>query len=451
MEVQLGDSVVFKNGRERAVGIVERRSGRTLSVRIPAEGNQIEQVEREEVEPLALTFRKSLEETRRPVMGVSIAESFWPRALGLTAARELALLGALMDRCLRDTVESAGSRSTQMHSSFRASRSAVPSLWILLLLCGGCMERGDESTSTHAAPSLQTSRSSEKAEPSSMKVSPDGGRSDSPFAEAAPLGLTDNKWPLAGEIDTGNLFLSVVDIVTQIPQGWRKFTHCSGVLLSPDMVLTAGHCVCKRQERHGPGRERRTVIEASSCVTRATVSTAIYEPPPPGEYRVVIERDKGQVRPHPDLKIVLDSLGRVMSSKADLAFIVLDTPVSMAFAPVSLAETRVEAHESVIIVSFGFDEDMGSLGGDRRINRYKVTRTQEPGDERILFHQPQRHEYKGDSGGACLRQTRDGFTLVGISSRGLGQDPSFTGIQPYRAWIINEVHQATQPGPSSPQ
>ncbi|HVG57969.1 MAG TPA: AAA family ATPase, partial [Hyalangium sp.] len=190
MKVQLGDSVVFKNGRERAVGIVERRSGRTLSVRIPAEGNQIERVEREEVEPLALKFRKSLEETRRPVMGVSIAgrgtlaelvkafgytadqrmnggslnkvmrqleragldvetdsgdfdrndffglalkrailsddpeepeegqlktvnlpESFWPRALGLTAARELALLRALMDRepllCLLSLPEGA--------------------------------------------------------------------------------------------------------------------------------------------------------------------------------------------------------------------------------------------------------------------------------------------------------------------------------------------------------
>jgi len=315
-----------------------------------------------------------------------------------------------------------------VHPTFRASLSAVLSLWALLL-CGGCTERGDVP----------------------KEVSPDGGRNGSPTAEAEPLGLADNKWPLAGEIDTGNRFLSVVDILTQAPQGWRKGTHCSGVLLAPSLVLTAGHCVCKRQERHGPGRESRNIIDASSCVTRASVSTAIYEPPPPGKYSVVIERYKGQVRPHPELKIVLDSLGRVMSSKADLAFIVLDTPVSMAFAPVSLAETGVEAHESIIMVSFGFDEDLGTLLGDRRINRYKVTRTQEPGDERILFHQPQRHEYKGDSGGACLRQTEHGFTLMGISSRGLGQDPAFIDIQTYRAWIINELDRATQAAPASPQ
>jgi secreted trypsin-like serine protease len=80
-----------------------------------------------------------------------------------------------------------------------------------------------------------------------------------------------------------------------------------------------------------------------------------------------------------------------------------------------------------------------------------VTRTPEPGDERSLFHQSQRHECKGDSGGACLRQTGDGFTLVDISSRGLGQDPAFTDIHPYRAWIFNEVHRATQPGSPSPQ
>jgi len=338
-----------------------------------------------------------------------------------------------------------------VHSSFRASLSAVLSLWGLLLLCAGCKERGDEPKSTDAAPSLQTARSPEGAAPISAAVSPDGGRDVSPTDEAEPLGLADTKWPLAGEIDTGNRFLSVVYIITSIPQGWWNITHCSGVLLTPRLVLTAGHCVCKRQERHGPGRESRTVIDASSCVTSASVSTATYEPPPPGKYSVVIERYKGQVRPHPELKLVLDSVGRVMSSQADLAFIVLDKPVSMAFAPVSLAETGVQAHESIVMVSFGFDEDMGSLGGDRRINRYKVTRLQEPGDERILFHQPQRHEYKGDSGGACLRQTDAGFTLVGISSRGLGQDPAFTDIQTYRTWIADEVHRATQSAPAAPQ
>ena len=319
------------------------------------------------------------------------------------------------------------------------------SLWILLLLCGGCTERGDAS-------SLQTPRSSEGAEPISAEVSPDGGRNVSPTAEAEPLGLAD-EWSLGGEIDTGNRFLPVVDVVTSIPRGWRNITHCSGVLLAPRLVLTAGHCVCKRQARHGPGRESRIVIDASSCVTSASVSTAVYEPPPPGAVSSThVQKHKGLVRPHPDMKIVLDSLERViMTSKADLAFIVLDKPVRMAFAPLSLAETGVEAHESIIMVSFGFDEDIGTLGSDRRIIRYKVTRLQEPGDERILFHQPQRHKYKGDSGGACLRQTEHGFTLVGISSRGLGQDPAFTGIQTYRAWIVDEVHRAAQSGPASPQ
>jgi hypothetical protein len=321
----------------------------------------------------------------------------------------------------------------------------MPSLWVLLLLCGGCMERGDEPKSATAVPSLQTPRSREGAKPSSAELSTNDGRNDSSLAEAEPLGLRDDEWLLAGEIDTGNRFLSVVSILTHIPQKWWKSTRCSGVLLAPRLVLTAGHCVCKRQARHGPGRESRTVIEASSCATHASVSTAIYEPPQPGEYRVRIERYKGQVQPHPELKIVLDSLGQaIFSSKADLAFIVLDKPVSMPIAPVSLGETRVEAHESIVMVSYGFDENLGTLGDDRRINRYKVTRIQEPGDERVLFHQPQRHDYQGDSGGACLRQTGHGFSLVGISSRGLGQVPAFTDIQPYRTWIVDEVQRATQ-------
>ena len=320
---------------------------------------------------------------------------------------------------------------------FRTSLSAVPSLWFLLLLCGGCKERGAEG-----------------AEPFSAQVSPDGGRNGSATDEAEPLGLVDELFPTGGEIDTGNRFLPVVAVGTSIPRGWRPGTHCSGVLLAPRLVLTAGHCVCKRQERHGPGRESRLVIDASSCVTSASVRAAIYDeqPPPGAAYSLVVRKYKGQqVQPHPDLKVVLDSVERVMSSQADLAFIVLDHPVKMKFAPFSLEETGVRAHESIVMVSFGFDEHQGSLGGDRRINRYEVTRLEEPGDERILFHQPRRHNYKGDSGGACLRQSEHGFTLVGISSRGLGQEPAFTGIQPYRAWISNEVHRATQPGPVAPQ
>jgi hypothetical protein len=334
--------------------------------------------------------------------------------------------------------------------SLRTYPPTVTSLWILLLLCGGCTERSDEPRTVVAAPPLQTPHSTEKASSISSVPSPGDRGPSSPISE--PEQSDGDLDLLAGVIDTENRFLFAVDVGSPLPNGRGEGTSCSGVLLAPRLVLTAGHCVCKRRQLDEPGREGRTLIDGSSCATRASVSTAMYEPPPPGgETSFVREKYRGQVQPHPEFKLLLDSQGDVISSKADLALILLDSPVAPEIPPVALAEAGVAAGESIIMVSFGYDLALGRLGNERRLKEYKVTRLSAPGDERVLFHQSQRQFYTGDSGGPCLRQNEHGFSLVGISSRALGKEPGFTEIQPYRAWINAELHRAPHPAPASPR
>jgi secreted trypsin-like serine protease len=148
--------------------------------------------------------------------------------------------------------------------------------------------------------------------------------------------------------------------------------------------------------------------------------------------------------------MLLDSKDNIISAKADLAFILLDVPVSMEITPARQDETSAKSDESIAMISYGYDVDLGTLGGDRRIKEYKVKQLPFPGEDRVLFHQPQRHAYIGDSGGPCFRKSTQGFFLVGISSRSLGEEPAFTILEPYRTWLNGEVQRLAQTESSSP-
>jgi secreted trypsin-like serine protease len=64
------------------------------------------------------------------------------------------------------------------------------------------------------------------------------------------------------------------------------------------------------------------------------------------------------------------------------------------------------------------------------------------GDDRYFFVWGTDASFKGDTGGPCLRQTKCGQELVGISQRGLGLTAAFTRIAPYRKWLDEQIRLA---------
>jgi hypothetical protein len=320
------------------------------------------------------------------------------------------------------------------------------SSWLMVLVaCGACTEReGEESKGENApvrsriAPLPQETPSTASGGGSEVGGSVPRERPASRSEEGALA-------ELVGEVDAENRFLATVVVVTHLPGAVEKGTQCSGVVLAPRLVLTAGHCVCMKRKLHEPGIEGRKVVDGKACVATAAVNTLVYESSRKGEgLRYYSDEHSGQVRLHPEFKVLLDEQDRVLSSHADLAVILLDEQMEERIPAARLAETQLEPNESVVLVDYGYDGKLGGTGGHRRFSTRRVTQAPDAAGGRALFDQGRWEDFSGESGGACLRESDQGFVLVGISSRGLGRPPALTSIYPYRSWLLTEIERAAQ-------
>ncbi len=262
-----------------------------------------------------------------------------------------------------------------------------------------------------------------------------------PLQEPDSLLLDDRRVLLSGEVDDGNRYLAAVRVIAF--SGERKVMICSGAALSRRVVLTAGHCVCPLRQEAPGAAQGQELSDASSCVASVKAEVMLYDPPSRDSGRVEgasMPFSLGTVRPHPELKVVVDGERHVKESHADLALVVLSEPLEVPGLPLSNKEVRVG--DSVLIVGYGYDEVSDWFGDERRFSMNTVTRLSTPEDERVLILQPGGHRYRQDSGGPCLRQGEHGLELVGISSRWLGEGAAFTSTYGYRRWLRDEVRRA---------
>ncbi|MBN1207189.1 MAG: trypsin-like serine protease [Myxococcaceae bacterium] len=249
-----------------------------------------------------------------------------------------------------------------------------------------------------------------------------------PFAQAVQLAVA------GGEPDLGDRYPTTVLIASDRTPGLSGTPgYCSGVLVEPDLVLSAAHCMCLPAIHTAKG----TSVNRSSCAKGVRVIRPSYE------FQEESAETAGGKKPrrlagikYPEIRGVpflpeefrvdVDEAGTVRSRIADFAIIRLQkrVPVRIDYR---LPDREVAIGESIVMVGFG---NMRQHNTSAAILRYygdnKVTGVRLLEDEdnpardkervEIYFHRKKTgaHAEQGDSGGPCFRENEQGRFLVGI-------------------------------------
>jgi hypothetical protein len=259
-----------------------------------------------------------------------------------------------------------------------------------------------------------------------------------------------------GTLDTSNRYQATV-----LVDGGRG--TCSGVLVAPRVVVTAGHCVCFPRLAKPADAPARALIDKTTCARTATVAVVTYRP----KEKPIGQLLSGAVRPHEKLRILYDEDWKELTSQADLTVIALDQ-APQDVTPIRLARADVRYAQAVTLVGFGASGLSEPEKKERQYGFNEVATIAEDGatflvgkpievrrpykpKEIVVVRQEASYSLAGDSGGPCLRESKGSLELVGIAKTHYGggalvQFSEYTSTLFYRAWLLQAIAEVERLG-----
>jgi hypothetical protein len=209
------------------------------------------------------------------------------------------------------------------------------------------------------------------------------------------------------------------------------------------VALTAAHCVC--QPRQASDDVKQMLVDASACVPRAFATTVIYGPVRDKDWKegtteMSFQAYEGAVRVHPEFELRTGLHGDQVSSRADLALIILDAPVKEPVESTRLPNREAQSGEKLIMAGYAHDDPRlsGGVYGIRYIRKHKVIKTLPSDGGRVLYERPNPFVALGYAGGPCIREDKTGQWLVGIAGKDSDEELSCTSVYVFRDWLHAE-------------